>query len=371
MAWFCALSSAALVTFTQPLDAHELRPTIADIGITQTRVTLKLILTLEPIIAGIDLEGLTDTNSSPLAGEHDELRALSADELAARFRAIWPSLGNSIQLKAGDVGLSMRIDKVEIPDVGNLDLPRDSVVSLSASLPPDNSAITLSWGSTFGLLALRQIGEGATYEALLAGGDISAALPRIGGVEQVFATFFVQYIKIGFQHIVPKGLDHILFVLGLFLFSATLRPMLWQVTTFTIAHTLTLALASLGIISVASSIVEPLIAASIIYVAVENIIGGKLTGLRLAVIFGFGLLHGLGFASVLGEVGLQPSRFLTGLIGFNIGVEIGQLVIILVAYIAVGFWFHQKPWYRRVVTIPASVLIGLIATYWLIERLFQ
>ena len=115
---------------------------------------------------------------------------------------------------------------------------------------------------------------------------------------------------------------------------------------------------------------EPLIAASIVYVAVENIFGGKIGMLRVAVVFGFGLLHGLGFASVLGDVGLQDSRFVIGLIGFNIGVEFGQLSVIALAFVLVGWPFGQKLWYRTRVVIPASTAIALVGAWWTVERVF-
>ena len=91
---------------------------------------------------------------------------------------------------------------------------------------------------------------------------------------------------------------------------------------------------------------------------------------RPALIFGFGLLHGLGFASVLGELGLQPGSFLISLIGFNIGVEIGQLAVIAAAFLAVGLWFGRKPWYRQRIAIPASAVIGLVGAWWFVERVF-
>ena len=149
-----------------------------------------------------------------------------------------------------------------------------------------------------------------------------------------------------------------------------LRPLLLQVTAFTLAHTVTLALASLKIVTVPPEIVEPLIAASIVYVAVENILGGRIGSLRIAVVFCFGLLHGLGFASVLGDVGLQDNRFVIGLIGFNIGVELGQLAVITLAFLLLGLPFGQKAWYRARVTIPASALIALVGAWWTVQRLF-
>src|SRR5690606_21600571 len=122
----------------------------------------------------------------------------------------------------------------------------------------------------------------------LTGGQTSEPLPRTGAATQTGLNAFGNYIRIGFAHIVPKGLDHILFVLGLFFFSMRMRPLLTQVTAFTLAHTVTLALATLKIVSVPPQIVEPLIAASIAWVAVENILWQKLTPWRTLVVFGFG-----------------------------------------------------------------------------------
>jgi hypothetical protein len=123
-------------------------------------------------------------------------------------------------------------------------------------------------------------------------------------------------------------------------------------------------------VSVSPAIVEPLIAASIVYVAVENIFGGRISWRRTAVVFGFGLLHGLGFASVLGDIGLEPSRFLGSLISFNIGVELGQLTVIAAAFLTVGLWFGRKRWYRNVIAVPVSAVIASVGAYWSIQRVF-
>ncbi len=114
--------------------------------------------------------------------------------------------------------------------------------------------------------------------------------------------------------------------------------------------------------------VEPLIAASICYVAIENVFTNHLNPWRPAIVFGFGLLHGLGFASVLEEFGLPETHFIPALLGFNVGVELGQITVIAIAFLAVGFWFRNKPWYRSVITIPASLVIAGIGAYWVLER---
>ena len=172
----------------------------------------------------------------------------------------------------------------------------------------------------------------------------------------------------GFDHILPKGLDHILFVLGLYFLSVRFGVLLWQISAFTVAHTVTLALGAMGLVTVPATIVEPLIAASIVFVAVENIASPKLHAWRPAVVFGFGLLHGLGFASVLGEFGLPQGQFIPALIGFNIGVELGQLTVIVIMILTLGLWFGSQSWFRTRIAVPASALIGIIGAWWCVER---
>ena len=168
------------------------------------------------------------------------------------------------------------------------------------------------------------------------------------------------YIKIGFIHIIPRGLDHILFVLGLFFYAPRWRPLLVQITIFTLAHSLTLALASRGLVTVPATIVEPLIAASIAYVALENLWQKKLRLSRLLIIFAFGLLHGLGFAAVLSDIGLPSTDFLISLISFNVGVELGQITVIAAALMLSRLCHSRQMATGAFIAIPASLLIGII-----------
>ncbi|MCC2606687.1 HupE/UreJ family protein [Planctobacterium marinum] len=180
---------------------------------------------------------------------------------------------------------------------------------------------------------------------------------------------FWLYTKAGFEHIIPKGLDHILFVLGLFFSSLMLGALLWQVTAFTLAHSVTLGLAALGIVLVPGSIVEPLIALSIVWVAVENCVFKQASKWRPAIVFGFGLLHGLGFASVLSDYGLPKNDLVPSLLAFNLGVELGQIAVLLLAFVGT-YLFRNRHWYRSRVQIPLSLLIATVGAYWFIERVF-
>jgi|SRR5450432_166645 len=176
------------------------------------------------------------------------------------------------------------------------------------------------------------------------------------------------YLKLGYTHILPLGLDHILFVLSLFLLSPKLKPLLWQATAFTIAHSVTLGLAMYQIITPPAGIVEPLIALSILYVSLENIISPRLKASRIGVVFLFGLIHGMGFAGALGQLGLPQNAYLLSLVMFNIGVELGQMTIILLAYFLLAKWFGNKPWYRKRIVIPISAGIAVTACIWTIQR---
>ncbi|NQY62108.1 MAG: HupE/UreJ family protein [Alteromonadaceae bacterium] len=182
-------------------------------------------------------------------------------------------------------------------------------------------------------------------------------------------TSFVDYVYQGIIHIIPQGLDHILFILALFLLATKLSVLLWQISAFTLAHTITLALGIYGIVNISANIVEPLIALSIAYVAIENIYFDHLKRWRIVIIFLFGLLHGIGFASVLLALGLAPTQYVTSLIGFNVGVELGQITVILLALCAV-FWCRKKSWYRQRVVKPASFVIAAVGLFWFFERLY-
>ena len=211
-------------------------------------------------------------------------------------------------------------------------------------------------------------GDAGVRQLLEAGGDSDPY--RLGDPSRRPSRWRVagRYLELGFRHIVPDGLDHVLFVLGLFLLSARLKPLLWQVTAFTLAHTVTLALSTFGVVSLPPSIVEPAIALSIAWVAVENVLTGELKPWRPALVFAFGLLHGLGFAGVLAELGLPAGERATALLAFNAGVELGQLAVIAAAFLAVG-WLRDRPWYRARIVVPASLAIAAVGLFWAIERL--
>jgi hypothetical protein len=213
-----------------------------------------------------------------------------------------------------------------------------------------------------------------------------------GGAEskrQVMVFSFGQYLKLGFRHIVPHGADHMLFVIGLLLTHSLsagrfrwLKPLALQLSFFTLSHSVTLALGALGVVSVDAALVEPLIALSIVYVGVEPLLAQWWSSKgepskeqqhtkvwrRSSVVFAFGLLHGLGFASALSVKGLQEGALVTSLLAFNLGVEAGQLFVAAVVA-ALLLSVRMRGFYVRFVLTPACAVIGLVGAFWFIERI--
>lgn len=363
---------AVLLVLAGPsgLRAHEIRPAIADLVFAgDGTVRLDMSLILEAALAEIGAEH-GDTDDSPNAARYDDLRLLDETGLAAEFERFRPRFLQGVRLTADGADVPLAVVSIELDPVGDTDFARLSRLQLSGPLPAGAENVVYSFDPAFGPSVIRvpDAEGGYGYSAYLGDGSPSEPIPVEGGLTVSAGQVFWDYIGIGFTHIVPKGLDHILFVVGLFLLSPRLKPLLIQITSFTIAHSVTLALAMLGVISAPSSIVEPLIAASIIFIAVENLATNRLSPWRPFVVFGFGLLHGLGFAGVLTEFGLSPTHFVSGLIGFNVGVEVGQLAVVAACYALFGAWFSEKSWYRARVTMPMSLAIACVAVWWFAER---
>ena len=361
----------------QAVSADIVKPALVEISAnTNGRVTVEVRASIEALLTGINAQ-YQNTQDAPTAEEYDALRVLQGEQLHDEFEPFKQEFLNQIVLKADGARINLDIIDVKIPEPGYTKVPRISVITLGGEL--DQSVRNLQWyyPARFGdnAVRVRQVDEANeqwhwSEWQWLRNDEPSQpfSLEEIFTRRPVTEVIF-SYISIGFGHIVPKGTDHILFIVGIFLLSTRLKPLLWQVTMFTLAHTLTLALSMKGVISLPSSIVEPLIALSIAYVGIENIFAHSLHKSRLLLVFLFGLLHGLGFAGVLSDFGMPPNAFATALISFNVGVELGQLVVILVAYLAVGVWFRDKPWYHQRITVPGSLIISVIGLYWTYDRI--
>ncbi len=296
-----------------------------------------------------------------------------AGELQRQLLARLPALRQHFTIGFDGAAAAAPQIRVAVSPAIDVNGTAQAALRMTGRRPPGAQQFTWSWSMTSASYALSvatapdrpPLTQWLTADAgaVVALDTVSAAPPesRLRLVRK--------YVVLGFTHILPGGLDHVLFVLGIFLLSRRVRPVLLQVSAFTIAHSITLGLSIYNIVSVPASIVEPLIALSIAYIAIENVVSAEVRASRIAVVFAFGLLHGLGFAGALREIGLPRSEFLTALLGFNVGVELGQLAVISLAFVLVGHWFGDREWYRRRVVLPASAGIAACGVIWTIQRL--
>jgi hypothetical protein len=294
-----------------------------------------------------------------------------------RVQALVPELVRLAELESDGSPVPLKCLSVTTPN----DRQELVTVQLEGRLPA--RAKTLRWRAPFMLSAYPIAVVGGTASVApatsewLAGSERSRVyridgLDRsgaLGGDEPAWQSA-VHLVPIGFAHLVPGGLDHVLFILGLFL-TASRRALVLQITAFTAAHSLTLALGVLGAVNAPAGVVEPLIAASIAFIALENLFARSVANARLPVVFAFGLLHGLGFASAMADLGLSGRQLAASLVGFNIGVELGQLAVVAAAALTVRMLRLPSDTERRFVLRPASAAIALTGLFWAVERVVR
>jgi len=324
----------------------------------------------------------------PQPAAYYALTQSSAETQQAAVKVALPLILEAMEFYAGDERLQLELQGFSLPalpETAFADPAQDkaTVLRFTAKLPatPAPLVMVVPYGARVhhpvlfaagspaaGVLARSWVEEGPSEAFEWAG--LVTNLPG-GGTRAPSVPWYVDlwtYLRLGFKHIVPQGLDHMLFVLALFFLGLEWRKLIAQTTVFTIAHATTLFLSRYGVISLPGRYVEPLIAFSIACIALENIWRPKLGPARLALVFAFGLVHGLGFAGSLAEVEFPRDQFLMALLGFNLGVDFGQLCVIAVAFLAVG-WFRNKPWFRTRVMIPCCAAIAAVGLFWTVQRL--
>lgn len=328
------------------MSAHPLSTYGARIVLDGSRVTVILNADATPLLTTLDaLAGQPATAGDPLS----------------RVAAHAPLIAERTFIVADGMRIALTPGSPRINEDGQIEMP------MTGALPDDST--TLTWQSRwiFGTYPM-SITRGDMTETVywLDGQAVSDPVPV--GVPGSHVATLGRYVQLGFEHILPKGLDHILFVLGLFLLTPRVRSLVAQVTVFTLAHSVSLALAIGGLLSVPSWIVEPLIAVSIAYVGIENLRKDTLNAGRLWVVGAFGLLHGLGFAGVLSDLSLPPGQWLPALAGFNLGVELGQLAVLAGAAGAMTVWRLVTPLTDQALRRPASAAITAMGVYWFVAR---
>ena len=360
---------AFFIFFASLVSSHELSPNIINFQIDKNRISIEFTTNLEAYLAGVDFSILDNTNDHDNEKYYKTLRKLNNSELTKIFLKNWDKFVSlfSIVYEDGTKLSNFNFSKIDTEDIDNPQVSRLSNIYFFVE-NQEMKPVTFQASRILGEIIFRQTGVENGVTQFLLSGEKSQVISAKTGKPLDWIDTFLDYIPVGFAHILPKGLDHILFVLGLLFLTPKVYPLLIQVSIFTLAHTITLAISSLKILDISSAIIEPLIAASIIYVAIENFFNSSLTKYRSIIIFFFGLLHGLGFASVLSSFGLPGTNFIWALVGFNVGVEIGQLTIILAFYTIFIYWIKTKNYYRKYISIPGSLIIALFGTFWLLER---
>jgi len=363
----CALF-AGLCLGAAPAAAHTFAFTEVQVTLGAEEFTADINCDLDALALGVD----PSADSAALAAEIANLPLAARDELAARLTDF---MTRRLRLRFDGTPVPFT---VSFPARGKPGAPGAApsyfglVARLDGRIPKGAKEATFFASRAFPLVRVawrRVSGSPPPVEEVLVPGALSHPY-ALAGASPALATgeIAAQFFVLGFTHILPKGLDHILFVVGLALLSPRPRPLLAQITAFTLAHTLTLGLSTYDVVRLSPRVVEPLIALSIVYVAVENLLTTTLRTSRLVLVFAFGLLHGLGFAGVLGELGWPPGRRLLALLAFNGGVEAGQVAVVAMALLLVTGWTRAGGDRRRLVG-GTSIVIASVGIFWAVSRI--
>ncbi|GEM_PF-2135392 len=329
---------STFLLLASPLHAHLLRKSTSEVDVQLPKINWKIQV------------HLNDYDQSFESADQESLKAY----LTNRLRVILNHHDCSLQ--------DLRFEKHEA----------EERVEMNAQfLCPQNSGdLEFSYGLFYGDNAHRhiaKINEGSYSTSYTFSPDNTEFKPS----GRLFLKVFNNFLKLGLEHIL-LGFDHILFVLSLVLGAICFRSLFWLITSFTLAHSLSLALATFGIVNIPPHVIEPAIAGSILWVALLNLFTPQKSHTRgdVFITFFFGLIHGLGFSNALKEAQLFGKQLIMPLLGFNLGVEIGQFLIIAISFPLLAFVIQKSP--RAGKRIEKMALIGIsgMASFWLIQRLF-
>jgi hypothetical protein len=311
-------------------------------------------LTIEPERVRYDLSlSVHDLTAADVNRDGD----LASDEVLAYYPTLKSLLTRGVLIESGTDRCPLTLEDFDID-------PRRAVL-LRLRGPCDG---TKPVRLVLRLLVLQQGGYNVTKVRYPGGVEEHVFTPDhvevlVGNGGGLLATAW-RFVLLGIEHI-ATGYDHILFLIALLVVGGGLRALIAIVTAFTVAHSVTLALATLDLVTLPGRPVEAAIALSIAWVALENIVLDRVRG-RWRITFAFGLVHGFGFASILRDMRLPPDALLTSLVSFNLGVELGQIAIVLLAYPLIAL--VQRSSRRRLLVVTVSAAILLLALFWFVER---
>lgn len=367
-----ALFAAVLVMATSAA-AHDLSYALTNVSFpSPTQVRIEIRAHIPALILGHPQGPLTDPSL---------LTFMALDDAALRRREAIATANFLSEFSLRADGRLIDAITVHYPDMASLradaqapkSTPRPSQpVILTAPLTPGTRAIDLALPQDLGpAVVVVSYGDGRTATEPLPDGERSRPI-RLGGPSPLADGWraFTDFVADGFRHILPGGYDHVLFIVALAIAAPRLGALVKLATVFTLAHSVTLALGVFRLVELQATIVEPAIALSIVAVGVFTLISPQAASRpeRLAIIFAFGLLHGLGFAGALRETGLPRGLESVALAGFNIGIELGQLAVIAVTLACIGWW-RDRPSYRSRIAMPVSAAIALAGSIWTVQRI--
>ena len=343
------IALASLALFGRPVQAgaHTTSTGLATLSVTGSTVSYRLT-----VVPG------------ELPPEPARLLTSAADGDPAAVERVASELRRRIIVRSGDVPCRPGRAQIQGSRLGDGRVTLE--LALECPAPPARLTIRDGWFELFGehyrtIARIEVSGAGAREAVFLP--DAPEATIEIG---QEPAAQGAGFFRLGVEHILT-GYDHLLFLLALLLRGGRLLSLLKIITAFTVAHSITLALAVLGVVTIPGRIIEPAIAASVVWVALENL-RRDAPSQRWLVSFVFGLVHGFGFASAIEPLGLPPARMALALLGFNLGVEAGQALVV-VLLLPLLLWMRGKPWEPRVVR-AASLGVAAVGLAWLVARLF-
>jgi hypothetical protein len=284
--------------------------------------------------------------------------AISDEEVLAQYPALRRRFAEALLVEAGGVRCPLELQDFMVDPAGSVTFRLRGSCGEGTPLRIGYGLLAMSGAPGYNLAKIRY--RGALEEHVFTRNDTEVTIGAAAGLAPTFRRFFL----LGVEHI-ATGYDHILFLLALLLVGGGLRALVGIVTAFTIAHSVTLALAVLEIVTLPSRLVESAIALSIAWVALENLVFDRTDG-RWRITFVFGLVHGFGFASILRAMHLPAQGLAISLLAFNLGVEAGQLMVVLVSYPLITA--IQRTPRRRMIVSAASTAILTVALYWFIER---
>ena len=352
----CLRLSAALVTLVwtaAPAEAHPAPFSFVDVRLESTAVDVRVVLHVFDVAHELDIE----------ASE----RLLDSSTLAEHQARLVELIGERLQIGVDGLLLPLTWSTAR-------PLPARQAVELTARLDPGRaSGVIRVAADLFPYDANHQTflnfyeGEALISQAIL--DDSQAAHEYFVGTPHGVLAVAGRFVPAGIHHILI-GPDHLLFVVGLLLFGGSLRRLLLVVTGFTLAHSLTLTLAVLGVVAPPGRVVEAVIALSIVYVGVDNLMsrGGRDVRVAIAVVFGF--IHGFGFASVLRDMGLPREALGWSLFSFNLGVEVGQLAVVVVVTSALAALRAHSHMAALSLAYVGSVVVIAAGVFWFVERVF-